>query len=57
MSKQEIGRIVMLPENQERIARDGSIAKTSTPEAFDKLVRNEIITRTKIFKAAGAKVQ
>jgi tripartite-type tricarboxylate transporter receptor subunit TctC len=53
----EIGRIVMLPENQERIARDGSIAKTSTPEEFDKLVRNEIITRTKIFKAAGAKVQ
>ena len=53
----EIGRIIMLPENQERIARDGSFAKTSTPEEFEKMVRGEIVTRTKIFKAAGAKVQ
>lgn len=53
----EIGRVIMRPENQERIVRDGSIAKISTPEEFDKLVRNEIATRTKIFKAAGAKVQ
>jgi tripartite-type tricarboxylate transporter receptor subunit TctC len=51
----EIGRIVMLPENQERIARDGSTAKISTPEEFDKRVREEIVMRGKVFKAAGVK--
>jgi tripartite-type tricarboxylate transporter receptor subunit TctC len=52
---QEIGRIIMLPENQERIAREGSAARKSTPEAFEKLVRDEIVMRAKIFKAAGSK--
>jgi len=51
----EIGRIVALPDIQERIARDGSAAKSSTPEELDKLIRDEIATRTKVFKAAGAK--
>jgi tripartite-type tricarboxylate transporter receptor subunit TctC len=51
----EIGRIIALPEIQERISRDGSIPKSSSPEAFDKLIREEIVTRTKVFKAAGAK--
>ena len=53
----EIGRIIMLPENQERIARDGSTAKASTPAEFDKLVRDEIVTRAKVFKAAGVKAE
>lgn len=51
----EIGRIIMLPENQERIAREGSAARTSTPEQFEKLVRDEIAMRAKVFKAAGSK--
>jgi len=51
----EIVRIMALPDIQERIARDGSTAKSSTPAEFDKLVRDEIATRTKVFKAAGAK--
>jgi tripartite-type tricarboxylate transporter receptor subunit TctC len=51
----EIGRIVSLPELQERIARDGSTAKSSTPEEFDKLIRDEIVTRRKVFRAAGVK--
>ena len=51
----EIVRIVAMPDIQERIARDGSVAVSSTPEAFDKLIRDEIATRTKVFKAAGAK--
>ena len=54
---QEIGRIMMLPENQERIARDGSMVKISTPEQFDKMVREEIVMRAKVFKAAGAKAE
>ena len=51
----EILRIVALPEIQERISRDGSFPKSSTPEEFEKLVHEEIRTRTKVFKAAGAK--
>jgi tripartite-type tricarboxylate transporter receptor subunit TctC len=51
----EIGRIIAMADIQERIARDGSTATSSTPEAFDKLIREEIATRTKVFKAAGAK--
>jgi tripartite-type tricarboxylate transporter receptor subunit TctC len=51
----EFVRIMALPDIQERIARDGSTAKSSTPAEFDKLVRDEIATRTKVFKAAGAK--
>jgi tripartite-type tricarboxylate transporter receptor subunit TctC len=51
----EIGRIIATPEIQERISRDGSSPTSSTPEAFDKLIREEIATRTKVFKAAGAK--
>jgi tripartite-type tricarboxylate transporter receptor subunit TctC len=52
----EIVRIIAMPDTQERISRDGSTPKTSTPEAFDKLVRDEIVTRRKIFQAAGVKV-
>lgn len=51
----EIVRIMALPDIQERIARDGATAASSTPEALDKLIREEIATRTKVFKAAGVK--
>ena len=51
----EIGRILELQEIRDRVGRDGSIAKRSTPEEFDKLVRDEIVTRKKVFKAAGVK--
>jgi tripartite-type tricarboxylate transporter receptor subunit TctC len=51
----EIVRIIALPDIQERISRDGSTPKSSTPEAFDKLIREEIATRTKVFRAAGIK--
>ena len=51
----EIVRIMALPDVQERIARDGASAKSSTPAEFEKIVRDEIATRTKVFKAAGAK--
>ena len=33
----------------------GAAAKRSTPEEFDKLVRDEI-TRTRVWKAAGVKL-
>ena len=40
-ARAEIARIIMLPENQERIAREGSIARTSTPAEFEKLVHGD----------------
>jgi tripartite-type tricarboxylate transporter receptor subunit TctC len=45
----------MLAETQERIGREGSFARTLTPQEFEKLIRDEIATRSKIFKAAGSK--
>ena len=53
----EIGRILELAEIKERIASQGAVAKSSTPEAFDKLVREEIATRRKVWKAAGVKAE
>jgi tripartite-type tricarboxylate transporter receptor subunit TctC len=53
----EVGRIIDLPETQERIASQGAKATSSTPEAFDKIVHDEIVTRTKVWKAAGVKVE
>jgi tripartite-type tricarboxylate transporter receptor subunit TctC len=53
----EVGRILALPDIRERIASQGGAARPSTPEEFDKLVRDEIRTRTRIFKAAGTKVE
>jgi len=53
----EVGGIIDLPETRERIANQGAAARRSTPEAFDKIVRDEIATRTKVWKAAGVKVE
>jgi len=53
----EVGRVLDLPETRERIANQGAAVKRSTPEAFDKLVHDEIETRTKVWKAAGVKVE
>jgi len=53
----EVGRILDLPETRERIANQGAAVKRSTPDAFDKLVHDEIATRTKVWKAAGVKAE
>ena len=53
----EIGKILDQPDIKERIASQGAIAKSSTPEAFDKLVHEEITTRRKVWKAAGVKAE
>ena len=51
----EIRRIIAMPDIQERIGRDGSAPKSSTPDAFDRFVRDEIAVRKKVFQAAGVK--
>jgi len=53
----EVGGIIETHEIQERIANQGALAKSSTPEAFDKVVHDEIRTRMKVWKAAGVKVE
>jgi len=49
----EAGQILELSDIKERIANQGAAARPSSPEAFDKLVHNEITTRRKVWKAAG----
>lgn len=53
----ELARILELADVKDRIAGQGATVKFSTPEAFDKLVRDEIVTRMKVWKAAGVKVE
>jgi tripartite-type tricarboxylate transporter receptor subunit TctC len=53
----EIGAILDQPDIKERIAGQGAVAKSSTPEAFDTLIREEITTRRKVWKAAGVKAE
>ncbi len=51
----EIRRIVQLPDAQERIGGLGGRPRSSTPEEFNKLIRAEVETRSRIFAAAGVK--
>jgi tripartite-type tricarboxylate transporter receptor subunit TctC len=53
----EVGKIIETSEVTERIASQGAKAQRSTPEAFDKIVHDEIVTRMKVWKAAGVKVE
>jgi tripartite-type tricarboxylate transporter receptor subunit TctC len=51
----EVVRILETTDVRDKILNQGATAKSSTPEAFDKLVRDEIVTRRKVFRAAGIK--
>jgi tripartite-type tricarboxylate transporter receptor subunit TctC len=51
----EIRRIVQLPDAQDRIAALGGRSRFSTPEEFNKLIRTEVETRSRVFAAAGIK--
>jgi len=53
----ELVRIVDMPDVKEHIGNQGASAKSSTPEAFDKLAKDEIATRMKVWKAAGVKAE
>jgi tripartite-type tricarboxylate transporter receptor subunit TctC len=51
----EVGRILKLPEVADKTIATGAVPRSSTPQEFDKLVRDEIVMRGKVFKAAGVK--
>ena len=53
----EVGRILQLADVRERIESQGAVPKSSSPEAFDRYVREEIAKRSEVFKAAGTKVE
>lgn len=52
---QEISRILHTADVRDKIAGMGAVVVTGTPEAFVKLIRDEIVTRRKVFGAAGTK--
>ncbi len=51
----EVVRVLESAEIKEKLVAQGATVRTSAPEAFEKLIREEIVTRRKIFQAAGAK--
>jgi tripartite-type tricarboxylate transporter receptor subunit TctC len=53
----EIAQILDQPEVREKIAVQGAAAKASSPEALDRMIREEIATRKKVWEAAGVKVE
>jgi tripartite-type tricarboxylate transporter receptor subunit TctC len=53
----EMARILDLPDIKEKIVGIGGSAKWTSPQAFEQMIRSEIETRAKVFKAAGSKVE
>ena len=51
----EVSRILETSDVRDKIVAMGGVVKTSSPEVFQKLIRDEIVTRRKVFTAAGAK--
>lgn len=51
----EVVRILETTDVRDKILNQGATPRSSTPEAFDQLVRDEIVTRRKVFSAAGIK--
>lgn len=49
----EVGQILKQPDAQERLMTAGIVPTTSTPEQFDKIVREEIETFTKLVRDIG----
>jgi len=57
MLNREVTGFLDQTDVKERIATQGALAKPSSAEAFDKLVREEIATRRKVWQAAGVKAE
>lgn len=52
---QQVTRILETSEIRDKIAGMGGVVVTGTPQALEKLIRDEIVTRGKVFAAAGTK--
>ena len=53
----EVTRILAAPDVRGRMAAVGVLPRSSSPEEFGKLIRDEIETRSRVFKDAGTKVE
>ena len=52
-----VGDILRSTEIAEKLAAQGAAAKPTTPAEFDRMVREEIVIRSKVLKATGARAQ
>src|SRR5258706_4149259 len=53
----EVGRILRLPDVTEPIASHGATPRPTTPQQFERFVRDDIVLRSRVFKASGAKAE
>jgi len=53
----EIGKAMLSPDMKARVLADGSDIVISTPDAFGKHLKNEIIKWTKVIKMSGARLE
>ena len=53
----EMARVLAMPDIREKLATRGSVAKSSTPEEFDRFVRAETDKVTKVIKDGGIKLE
>jgi tripartite-type tricarboxylate transporter receptor subunit TctC len=51
----EVSRVLDSPDIRDKIIGMGGVVKVTTPDVFEKLIRDEIVTRRKVFAAAGTK--
>jgi tripartite-type tricarboxylate transporter receptor subunit TctC len=49
----DMGRVLTAPDVRDRLQAMGFVAVPTTPEEYDKVVRNEIAIFTKVGKLAG----
>ncbi len=50
---QDIGRILQMPDVAEKLTRQGVDIAFNTPEAFDKILKNDVESNSKVLRAAG----
>ena len=50
-----VNKVIAMPEVKDVLAKQGIDPDGGTPEAFDKIFRNEVVTLGKVIKASGAK--
>jgi tripartite-type tricarboxylate transporter receptor subunit TctC len=54
---QEVSRILDLPEIRERMVSQGFVAAPTTPEEYDRIVRAQIATLSKVVREAGLRTR
>lgn len=53
----EMARVLAMPDIREKLATRGSVAKSSTPEEFDRFIRTETEKVSKVIRDGGIKLE